>query len=72
MNGYIVLDEKPAFFVLCSPRIDHLAASGAGFLVMYFYDMTFGFLQLEYFKINTQYEKYICNKYQIPAGVHAD
>jgi hypothetical protein len=49
--------KKAPFFVLSLSRIDQLAAGGTGFLVMYFYDMTFGLPQLDYFKFNTQNEK---------------
>jgi hypothetical protein len=54
---FIVLDENAPFSVLSLPRIDHLAAGGAEFLVMCFYDMTFWPPQLDCFKLNTQNEK---------------
>jgi hypothetical protein len=39
---------------------------------MYFNDMTFKLVRLIYIKLNTQYEKQLCNMFQIQAGVHAD
>jgi hypothetical protein len=58
----LVCDEKRYF---CYKLFNNRPLSGRrrGGLVMYFNDMTFKLVRLIYIKLNTQYEKQLCNMF---------